>query len=189
VCGSGQTVLGSGWGLLALLVVLPIFLWSRRDQLSSRRTLLELSTIVYLDVLLSLTLLPFPLPPYQVQAGDCAFLLLVPFGTIWPAVQTPFNSFEWYFLAGNLLAFVPVGVLVPMFRPTDRRPWLTVLIAGCGLSLVIELGQLVGSVVVGFNYRQADVDDVIVNTLGALAGYALLVGTRRLVRPLATQPD
>jgi glycopeptide antibiotics resistance protein len=44
-------------------------------------------------------------------------------------------------------------------------------------------------VIVGFNYRQADVDDLIVNTFGALAGYALLVGTRRLVRPLATQPD
>jgi len=189
VCGSGQTYIGAGWGLLALLVVLPIFLWSRRDRLNSRRTLLELTTIVYLDVLLSLTLLPFPLPPYQTQAGDCAFLLIVPFGTIWPAVQTPLNSFEWYFLAGNVLAFVPVGVLVPLFRPADRRPWLTVVVAGFGLSLVIELGQLVGSLIVGFNYRQADVDDLIVNTFGAIAGYALLVGTRRLVRALATRPD
>jgi glycopeptide antibiotics resistance protein len=189
VCGSSQAGIGTGWGLLALLVVLPIFLWSRRDRLNSRQTLLELAAIVYLDVLLSLTLLPFPLPPYQVEAGDCAFLLFVPFGTIWPAIQTPLNSPEWYFLAGNVLAFVPVGVLVPQFRPADRRPWLTVLVAGFGLSLVIEFGQLVGSLIVGFNYRQADVDDVIVNTLGAIAGYALLVGTRRLVRTLATQPD
>ena len=78
MCGSGQTVLGSGWGLLTLLLVVPIFLWSRRDRLNSRRTLLELTTIVYLDVLLSLTLLPFPLPPYQLQAGDCVLLLFVP---------------------------------------------------------------------------------------------------------------
>ena len=88
-----------------------------------------------------------------------------------------------------MLAFVPVGVLVPLFRPADRRPWLTVLVAGFGLSAVIELGQLVGSLIVGFNYRQADVDDLIVNTFGAIAGYALLVGTRQLVKALATQPD
>ena len=174
-------MLGPGWGLLALLAVLPIYLWSRRDRLASRRTLLELATIVYLDILLSLTLLPLPLPPYDLQAGDCAFVLIVPFGTIWPAIQTPLNSPEWHFLAGNVLAFVPVGILVPLLRPTDRRPWLTVLVVGSGLSLAIELGQLVGSLMVGFNYRQADVDDLIVNTMGAGTGYALFVACRTLV--------
>jgi glycopeptide antibiotics resistance protein len=83
---------------------------------------------------------------------------------------------------------VPVGILVPLLRPSDRRPWLTVLVVGFGLSLAIELGQLVGSLIVGFNYRQADVDDLIVNTFGAMAGYALLVGTKRLVAALATRP-
>jgi glycopeptide antibiotics resistance protein len=138
---------------------------------------------------LSLTLLPWPLPPYDIYAGDCALLLWVPFGTIWPAIQTPLNSFEWYFLAGNVLAFVPVGILVPLLRPSDRRPWLTVLVAGFGLSFLVELGQLLGSLRVGFNYRQADVDDIIVNTLGALAGYALLVGTRWLGRAFAVRSD
>ena len=189
MCGSGAVIIGSGWGLLALLAVLPVFLWRRRGQLTSRRTLLELAAIVYLDLLLSLTLLPFPLPPHQTFAGDCAFVLIVPFGTIWPAVQTPLSSPEWHFLAGNVLAFVPVGILVPLLRPADRRPWLTVLVVGFGLSLAIEFGQLVGSLIVGFNYRQADVDDLIVNTVGAMAGYALLVGTRRLVGALATRPD
>jgi glycopeptide antibiotics resistance protein len=189
VCGSGAVVLGSGWGVLALLVVLPVFFWSRRDRLGSRRTLLELATIVYLDILLSLTLLPLPLPPYDLQAGDCALLLLVPFGTIWPAIQTSLNSPEWHFLAGNVLAFVPVGILVPLWRPADRRLRLTVLVVGFSLSLAIELGQLIGSLIVGFNYRQADVDDLIVNTVGAVAGYALLVGTKRLLAALATRPD
>jgi glycopeptide antibiotics resistance protein len=189
VCGSGAVIFGSGWGLLALVLVLPVFLWSRRDRLDSGRTLLELTTIVYLDILLSLTLLPVPLPPYDLQTGDCAFVLLVPFGTIWPAIQTPLDSPEWHFLAGNVLAFVPVGILVPLLRPTDGRPWLTVFVVGFSLSLAIELGQLIGSLIVGFNYRQADVDDLMVNTVGAMAGYALLVGTKRLVAALATRPD
>ncbi len=169
--------------------MLPVFFWSRRARLTSRRTLLELVTIVYLDILLSLTLLPLPLPPYETRRATARSLLLVPFGTIWPAIQTPLNSPEWRFLAGNVLAFVPVGILVPLLRPTDRRPWLTVLVVGFSLSLAIELGQLIGSLIVGFNYRQADVDDLIVNTFGAMAGYALLVGTKRLVAALATRPD
>ena len=83
---------------------------------------------------------------------------------------------------------MPVGVLVPLFRPNDRRPWLTVLAVGFGLSLAIELGQLAVSLLLGFTYRQADVDDLIVNTFGAAAGYALLLGTKWLVRALATRP-
>ena len=63
------------------------------------------------------------------------------------------------------------------------------LVVGFSLSLAIELGQLIGSLIVGFNYRQADVDDLIVNTFGAMAGYALLLGTKRLVAALATRPD
>ena len=187
MCGSASFVLGPAWGLLALPVVVPAFLWLRRQQLGDTRTWLELTAIVYLDVLLSLTFLPFPLPPYATQPG-CPFVYIFPFGTIWPAIHTALGSQEWHYLAGNVLAFVPVGVLVPLFRPNDRRPWRTVLAVGFGLSLAIELGQLAVSLLLGFTYRQADVDDLIVNTFGAAAGYALLLGTKWLVRALATRP-
>jgi glycopeptide antibiotics resistance protein len=187
VCGSGTFILGPGSGLLALLVVLPPFLWSRRGRLSAPRTWLELVTIVYLDVLLSLTFLPLPLPPHTTSPG-CPFVYIVPFGTIWPAINTGLGSQEWRYLAGNVLAFVPIGVLVPLFRPNDRRPLLSVVAVGFLLSLAIELGQLGLSLLLGFTYRQADIDDLIVNTFGAAAGYAVLVGTKWLVRALATRP-
>ena len=45
-----------------------------------------------------------------------------------------------------------------------RRP-KPVLFAGFGLSLVIELSQLL-------NNRRTDIDDLILNTLGAALGYA-----------------
>ena len=84
-------MLGPGWGLLALLVVLAVFLWSRRKRLRARRTWLELVAIAYVGVLLSLTLLPFPLPPYETQPG-CPFVYIVPLGTIWPAIHTRTHS-------------------------------------------------------------------------------------------------
>ena len=47
---------------------------------------------------------------------------------------------------------------------------------------MIELLQLVANAAVGVNYRSVDVDDVILNTIGALVGYALFLGVRAAVR-------
>lgn len=65
----------------------------------------------------------------------------------------------------NVLLFVLFGLLLPWFWPALRRP-KPVLFAGFGLSLVIELSQLL-------NNRRTDIDDLILNTLGAALGYAL----------------
>jgi glycopeptide antibiotics resistance protein len=68
---------------------------------------------------------------------------------------------------GNIAVFVPLGVLVTMLwrgRPLARVAAGTA--AGTGLSAVIEATQYA----VG---RSADIDDVILNTTGALLGAAL----------------
>ncbi|WP_455568387.1 VanZ family protein [Streptomyces pratensis] len=72
---------------------------------------------------------------------------------------------------GNLLLGAPFGVLLPILVPRRRRmirmTVLTVLVMA-----VVELAQ--GALVAG---RAFDIDDVILNTTGALLGYAL-VGRR-----------
>jgi glycopeptide antibiotics resistance protein len=190
LCGTGQTYVEPGWGLLALLVVLPIYLWRSRQARRDDRFWLNVAAIVYLDVLLSLTFFPLPLPPYQIDLAGCAFIRLRPFATIGPALSHGLVWPDTRYLIGNVLAFVPVGVLLPLLRPT-KRPWLTVLVAGFLLSVLVEVGQLLASLAIGFPYRQSDVDDVIVNTVGAAVGYALLAGARRLELRLAVglRPD
>ncbi|MCR5060552.1 MAG: VanZ family protein [Saccharofermentans sp.] len=65
---------------------------------------------------------------------------------------------------GNLLLFVPLGILVPVsFKKFDSFP--KTVLAGFLISLAIELTQLVTP------GRVTDVDDLIVNTLGAAVGY------------------
>jgi glycopeptide antibiotics resistance protein len=179
VCGSGARLLSVGWGLLPLLVIVPLYLW--RHDLRDPRTWLGLAAIVYLDLLLSLTFFPLPLPPYQLELASCRFIYLRPFSTIGPALSQGLRSPEMQFLIGNVLAFMPVGVLLPLLRRL-RRELAAVLVAGFLLSLAIEIGQLAVSMVIGFPYRQADVDDVIANTLGAVVGYGLLVSLRRVRR-------
>lgn len=72
---------------------------------------------------------------------------------------------------GNLVAFLPMGALVPVVAP-GRRPALRVAAASLGFSLVIEILQGVSGL------RVADVDDLILNTIGGLMGYGLLLGWR-----------
>ncbi|MGW7437647.1 VanZ family protein [Streptomyces sp. NPDC054849] len=81
-------------------------------------------------------------------------------------------------LGGNVLLGVPFGVLLPVLLPTARGLLRVAAVTVCLMTLV-ELTQ--GALVTG---RVFDIDDVILNTAGALLGY-LLIGRRlgRAVHP------
>ncbi|MFJ8944673.1 VanZ family protein [Streptomyces sp. NPDC102395] len=74
-------------------------------------------------------------------------------------------------IGGNLLLGVPFGVLVPVVAPQTRGV-LRVLLLTATVMLLVECAQ--GALVTG---RAFDIDDVILNTTGALIGY-LLIGRR-----------
>ena len=74
-------------------------------------------------------------------------------------------------LIGNLLLLAPLGVYGPALWRQLRSFAATAVVAAV-LSTAIELGQLGLSELYGFPIRIADVDDVILNTAGALVGYA-----------------
>lgn len=83
---------------------------------------------------------------------------LVPFRTLLPETADRFSLFN---LLGNCLVFVPLGFLPAMlFRSFS---WRRALGTGLCLTVFIELWQLA----VG---RACDIDDVLLNTLGVLAG-------------------
>jgi len=82
---------------------------------------------------------------------------------------------------GNFLLLVPFTLVGPALWPR-LRAWKWALAIGLGGSVVIELLQLVANAAVGANYRSVDIDDVILNTIGALVGYALFLGVRAAVR-------
>lgn len=81
-------------------------------------------------------------------------------------------------LGGNLLLGLPFGVLLPVLLPPARGLLRVAAVTVCLMTLV-ELAQ--GALVEG---RVFDIDDVILNTTGALLGY-LLIGRRlgRAVHP------
>jgi glycopeptide antibiotics resistance protein len=121
--------------------------------------------LLYLGMLAFLTLRPL-----GVEGSDLR-LNLKPFATILPALRHGPGSFVFSSLVGNVLAFMPLGLLLPLaFR---RIPWLLVIVTGAALSAAIELTQYALSTNLGYGYRRADIDDVIVNVFGTVVGLTL----------------
>ena len=80
----------------------------------------------------------------------------------------PFQDFSASNIAGmilNAVMFAPLGILLPAYFERYRR-WGRTLAAGFFTSLTVELIQL-------FTFRATDVDDLIMNTLGALLGFLM----------------
>jgi glycopeptide antibiotics resistance protein len=77
-------------------------------------------------------------------------------------------------IGGNVLLGIPFGILVPVLAPRARGI-VRVLLLTATVMLLVEFAQ--GALVAG---RAFDIDDVILNTTGALIGYLLL--GRRLSR-------
>lgn len=71
--------------------------------------------------------------------------------------------------AGNVIAFIPFGYLLPKMVKKKLRLFHTVLFS-FEFSLLVELTQLISRT------GSFDVDDLILNTFGGLIGYILYYG-------------
>lgn len=68
----------------------------------------------------------------------------------------------------NVLLFVPWGVLA---RRYFHMPWIVAILSGAFASLLIESTQFAGGwTLIGCQYRVADIDDLIANTVGTIIG-------------------
>ena len=78
-------------------------------------------------------------------------------------------------LAGNVAAFLPFGSIAPVLWKKMRHP-AKICACGAGLSLCVEVLQLLTRL------GSFDVDDILLNTLGAGLGYTLFAVCNRLRR-------
>lgn len=69
-------------------------------------------------------------------------------------------------LAGNIVAFMPLGILLPLvFKRTDRLTVITRITLFT--SITAEICQFI------FNVGGLDIDDVLLNTIGGILGYLI----------------
>jgi len=77
-------------------------------------------------------------------------------------------------VAGNVILFVPFGVLLPVMIARFRSA-APLLLAAATASASIEILQLVLGLT-GLASRSVDIDDLILNTVGGLVGWAVWRG-------------
>jgi glycopeptide antibiotics resistance protein len=122
---------------------------------SRLRGALLLLIAVYVLFILDLALLQFPArnPPTN----------FIPTHTMVADWRVGGQEFLVNFV-GNIVAFMPMGLVPWLARPRKTRAWQVALFC-LSLSAMIELAQYVSG------RRVADVDDLILNTIGGLLGY------------------
>jgi glycopeptide antibiotics resistance protein len=80
-------------------------------------------------------------------------------------------------LLGNLALLAPMGIIGPWFWGAAKRWELPgVLLAGFVVSIAIEGAQY------ACGHRMADVDDVLLNTIGAGVGWGMVRGVDSVYR-------
>ena len=169
-----------------ILLAIPIgaliaLLWSRRARDGWWRVVVRVALAVYLAVLAGLVFFPLPLPSShlsdlyaQLDPWPVGWVNLMPFDTILPALQLGPDWPQFWILLGNVAAFVPPGVFIGFGWP-ERRSWRRAFTICLAATVSIELVQLGVSLLLGYPYRVADIDDVIVNVFGGLLGFAAFV--------------
>ena len=99
--------------------------------------------------------------------GERREIQWVPFKTVWS------NPWEIPLLVENILLFVPFGILVTL-SCRQLIHWKVVAKYSIMVSLLIEVSQYI------FRCGKTEVDDVILNCLGAMIGYGLFVFGSRI---------
>jgi glycopeptide antibiotics resistance protein len=96
---------------------------------------------------------------------------LVPLRTILEFARSEDVTHAVRQLAGNVVLFVPFGLLLPVMTARFRTV-APILLAAATASASIEILQLMLGLL-GLASRSIDIDDVLLNTVGGLVGWAV----------------
>lgn len=92
---------------------------------------------------------------------------LIPFEGMIEMLQGGITTHSVINIVGNIVMFMPIGFLIPLLWD-KLNSFKNVVLFGFATSLLIELTQL-------FLIRGTDIDDLILNTVGAVLGYLVFI--------------
>jgi glycopeptide antibiotics resistance protein len=173
----GLFALAAGVGTIWLVVciLLRIPLW---------RAIARAIFAGYVAALLAATLIEYS---YGSVGVDSVWrsVNLIPLGTIFELARPEHVHQAVRQLLGNVVMFIPFGVLLPLVAERVRRLG-ALLVAAALASAGIEVAQLAFGLA-GLSGRSVDVDDVILNVIGAAIGYLIWLAGALLIRPSVTK--
>ena len=125
--------------------------------------------LLYIGMLLRITVFRSSFGSYPLCSHGQ--IELVPFVGLIQIFHNSVGMFLYLFV-GNLVWFVPLGLLLPVLTKARKAT----ILWGLGLSLYIEVSQYV------FGTGVSEVEDLILNTAGTGIGYLIYLGARKLVQ-------
>jgi len=143
------------------IICLTTYVVCRKEQQLQRRIscMLMLSTCSLLVFWLTGTT---PRSGFQPEI-DWSSVQMIPLRGIKTVLYYGFTFYAFENILGNIIMMMPIGFLLPLFF-RHLRKWYQVGLIGGAMSLLIEVSQL-------FLWRGTDIDDVLLNVVGTLAGY------------------
>ncbi|HEU4472209.1 MAG TPA: VanZ family protein [Flavisolibacter sp.] len=177
-----------GWpqfgGKRLLLFVLTIFLlygWMIGETMARKQDSLAkiaIQSSFYIYVFMVLTLTGYFILFREIPGHDAWDRMMQRIARKDRVNLEPLKIFRHYELShkqivGNLALLMPMGVYLPLLYRV--RGFFAFLVICLCFSVLIEFLQLVTS------YRSTDIDDIILNTTGACAGYLLFRSLRSLI--------
>lgn len=149
------------------------------------RNLLFCALLFYISLILAITL--FPIPYGWPEPGFIAAYNFIPFNDILLEFGVGFQAAVRN-VGGNIVMFLPLGVILSLIFA--RKSWLKILWVSALCSAGIEFMQfLIGVTVAHWHYRGVNVDDVILNTVGAMIGFLIYkLIPQSLKEPFEKQP-
>ncbi|ROR25818.1 glycopeptide antibiotics resistance protein [Mobilisporobacter senegalensis] len=132
----------------------------KRQNLSSGRVIL---LIVYTIAIIYFMFFGFGRPQINDTLTEYRFSILFTGIPLWfPKSLSLVFSKLWIFSLGNLLAFVPFGILIPMVLSTKYYKFIFIFLISILSLEILQMVTYLGSF---------DIEDIIVNSLGATIGY------------------
>ena len=159
------------WFISALPFLIPyhILLTSQSKKIGYKLSIGHI-VIVYIFVYYLTGVLSFTGIPSIRDIVYNSFGIITVMGLNFPPDKINLILFRWITegvrpYIENILLFIPLGFMLPCIWKKYEVLWKTAL-SGITFSLLIELSQL-------FNRRITDIDDLLMNTLGALIGWII----------------
>lgn len=165
-------------------LLVRVAVWIRQRHVDWKRELVLLLMYINLAVIIRFVFFPRDLVDGHIQplvfvAAEALPLRfnLVPLVHLFEYGST--RDIIWN-VVGNAAMFVPTGIVLPIVYKRLDRFW-KVVCAGAFISLCIEVLQL------PFASRASDIDDILLNTLGVVVGYAVYALVKWVVRKVGSR--
>jgi glycopeptide antibiotics resistance protein len=167
-------------GLILLAIVLFFWVFFRvvlATKKSSYKTeILFFVFVAYIVCVLIITL--YPLAMTREKIPGAKGINFQPFVNTWKELSSHsargrslVKSHTFENITGNILLFLPLGILLPLLSVklnSFRKIFLVALFFSSSIEIIQWFSRQVGI------YRSVDVDDVILNVLGSIIGFLIL---------------